>query len=512
MAPRLVLVVIVGCTLLSLACGSRPIGYLHSWNQITTLTHIVAITQDFAAWSSPYDTVTRLPPSSTPIVVAAPFSDFCIFEEFPLYHILSALIARLGISSEDAARIVSVIFWALGAFGIHALARQNNPTSHDARVAWIAILLYCFSFPIAYYGVAIMSDTAMVALWTWSLVFLGRSQLLQHTPAVLAGLGYAALSGLFKSYGLLSLAPWVLTAVGAVLRPPDGPSRITTSRLLMIALAVALAATPTLCWHLFAILHSAHQEFESHSVSQKLSMIGSGDFWNALQKGYFRYLSYLPGVVVIIAGSLWFRTKRYRELPSVTWASVVAGMVFILATADKIPHHDYYLLMPAIPILIIAAHIIAFAVDALPVRSRASGLAIIFLAMAIPSCVNMRKALLENPDVLACADLVTTHTRGEDLVGVYSDSSRYNSIIFYAKRFGLRVEGSEVPLRDYRRVGAHYLVTNLNPTESARFEKWLTGQKASIRSQIQASDYKGQPRVCKLYDLESTSKVASLQG
>jgi hypothetical protein len=269
----------------------------------------------------------------------------------------------------------------------------------------------------------------------------------------------------------------------------------------MIAFGVAVATAPTLCWHLFAILHSGHQEFQSHSLSQKISMIASSGFWNALQKGYFRYLSYLPGALVIIAGIFWLHAKRYREVPGVIWMSAAAGLVFTLATADKIPHHDYYLLMPAIPLFVIAAHIVSFAVGTIPARYRTSALAVIFLAMAIPSFLNTRKALSENPDVLACADLVASRTGAQDLLGVYSDSSRYNSMIFYASRFGLRVEGTELPLRPYRKAGVRYLVTNLPSTEFERFHGWLSGQNARSNAQITASDFKGQPRVCAIYEL-----------
>lgn len=499
----------IGCALLVLSCGTRPIGYLHSWNQITTLTHIVAIAQDPTSWSLPYDTVTRLPPAGTRIVVAQPFNDFRIFEEFPLYHMLSGGITRLGIPAEDAGRIVSLLFWTLGAFGVYALAKQSARPVHHENVAWCALLLYCCSFPVAYYGVAIMSDTAMVTLWTWSLVFLGHSQRLQHVPAVLAGLGCAALSGLFKSYGLLSLSPWMVAALGALRNALPLCSRGSLSRAAIITLGIVLAAAPTLCWHVFSMLDSGHQEFESHSLSQKLSMISSGAFWNALQKGYFRYLSYFPGTLVIIAGIFWLRAKRYREVPGALWLSAAAGMLFILATADKIPHHDYYLLMPAIPLFVIAAHVVNFAVSALPTRVRAGAIAIIFLAMAVPSFLNVRKALAENRDVLKCADLVASITRPDELVGVYSDSSRYNSILFYAKRFGLRVEGTEVPLSAYRNSGMRYLVTNLNLAEFEFFDSWLTERSAAPKARIDSVDYKGQPRVCRMYILVPRPKVAS---
>jgi hypothetical protein len=230
-------------------------------------------------------------------------------------------------------------------------------------------------------------------------------------------------------------------------------------------------------------------------------MISSGVFWNALQKGYFRYLSYLPGTVVIIAGIFWLRAKRYHDVPRVLWISATTGVVFILATADKIPHHDYYLLMPAIPLFVIAAHIMSFAVSALPTRFRTGAVAIIFLAMAVPSFLNIRKALSENRDVLECADLVASSTRADELVGVYSDSSRYNSIIFYAKRFALRVEGTEVPLRSYRSAGLRYLVTNLSPAEFEHFDSWLRERSATRKARLQSIDYKGQPRVCGMYSV-----------
>jgi hypothetical protein len=133
----LLLILGIAATLLCLAARSKPIGYLHSWNQITTLTHISAIVDDPASWHLPYDRVTPLPYPIKTIQVAKPYVDFRVFEEFPLYHLLAAAVSYLGMSVEDAGRILSLLFWALGAIGIY-----NRPLRYSrsfciaARSRW----------------------------------------------------------------------------------------------------------------------------------------------------------------------------------------------------------------------------------------------------------------------------------------------------------------------------------------------------------------------------------------
>lgn len=492
----LLLILGIAAILLCLAARSKPIGYLHSWNQITTLTHISAIVDDPASWHLPHDRVTPLPHPIKTIQVAKPYDDFRVFEEFPLYHLLAAAVSHLGMSVEDAGRILSLLFWGLGAVGIYMVATL----AAQPAVAALTLLLYCCSFPVAYYGVAIMSDTAMTTLWIWSLLLLGRSRGLTNNAAIVSGLCCALFSGLFKSYGLLSLVPWGITALGAMVthRPQRSEK---PPKYGLIFCGIALAAAPTIAWHFVSNTHGGHQEFESHSLTKKLLMLTSWDFWNALQKGYFRYLSYIPGSYTLIAGICWLRARQYRRIPNVIWLAALSSISFIFLTSDKIPHHDYYLLMPAVPLFVIAASITSFSLQELASRRRIAATVALVTAIAIPSFLNLKKALTENSDVLACAQLLASTTDHQELVGIYSDSSRYNSINFYARRFGVRVENETHPLAQYLQTGVRYIVTNLPPHEYERFHHWLIHQKApTMLRQITAPDYKGLSRTCAVFD------------
>jgi hypothetical protein len=267
----------------------------------------------------------------------------------------------------------------------------------------------------------------------------------------------------------------------------------------VIALAT-LAASPTLLWHGYAASSPGHQEFASHSLSVKLSTVASLEFWNALQKGYFRYLSYSVGGVVIIAAIAGLKRKQAYHIPQSIWIAAGTAALFIFATADKIPHHDYYLLMPAVPVFVIAATIIERTLLLLPTRFQLPVLSLVIVSMATPTFFNLRKALRENPDVIPCAELVASHTTPAELVAAYADVTRYNSIAFYAGRFAVRVEETIFPIRRYQTAGAHALVVNLPASQFEQFEAWLTKQRATNPvSQIRAIDYKGQPRVCGMY-------------
>jgi hypothetical protein len=157
--------------------------------------------------------------------------------------------------------------------------------------------------------------------------------------------------------------------------------------------------------------------------------------------------------------------------------------------------------MPAVPLFVIAASITSFSLQELAARRRIAATVALVTAIAIPSFLNLKKALTENSDVLACAQLLASTTDHQEPVGIYSDSSRYNSINFYARRFGVRVENETHPLAQYLQTGVRHIVTNLPPHEYERFHRWLIHQKTpTMLRQITAPDYKGLSRTCAVYD------------
>jgi hypothetical protein len=483
-----------------LSFNVKPIGYLHSWNQVTTLVHISALSRDFSSWHKPHDVVTRLPAADKKLAVAPPFEDFRIFEEPPLYHLVSALLTRLGsigtdsfqiFSPENAARLISIVMWGIGACGIIYL----GASSATPLVSTITLILYCCSFPVAYYGCAIMSDTAMTSMWLWSLVYLGQWEQGGRHSKLLAALAFGGLAGLFKSYGLIALIPPLALETYRVMA-----GHAPLKRLLSVIALAALAATPTLLWHWHAATSPGHQEFQSHSLALKINTIASFEFWNALQKGYFRYLSYVMGGAAILSGIIWFKRKSTLKLPHTIWIAAFTGIFFIFVTADKIPHHDYYLLMPAVPVFVIAATLISKALLILPAHVRLPLLCVLAIGIAAPSFFNVKKALKEHSDVIPCAELLAAHSAPSELIAAYADVTRYNSIVYYADRFAVRVEDTIFPIRRYQAAGASSLVIDLPPAQFERFDKWLDKQRATTSlSQISGIDYKGQPRVCGIY-------------
>jgi hypothetical protein len=180
-------------------------------------------------------------------------------------------------------------------------------------------------------------------------------------------------------------------------------------------------------------------------------------------------------------------------------------IVFLITTAEKLAHHDYYFLMPAAPLFVIVATVLVHTARLLPHRIRLLALCSLIASMAVPSFLNLTKALKEHADVSQCATLVSSHTPSHELLATYSDVARYNSITYYAARFAVRVEDTEFPIKRYRAAGATTLVVDLPPPQLAEFDSWLTPQNATnLISSVEGVDYKGQPRVCKLYRLLET--------
>jgi hypothetical protein len=123
-------------------------------------------------WNKPIDVVTRISAHPEPRRISNhfPYDDFRIYEEFPLYHMIAAKSGRFGLSLEKSGRLLSVISFILGGFGIFALSRfLTTPI-----LASISTLLWSISFPVLYYGQSIMSDMSMTAFAIWSFYFLAR--------------------------------------------------------------------------------------------------------------------------------------------------------------------------------------------------------------------------------------------------------------------------------------------------------------------------------------------------
>jgi len=327
------LCILVSCGL-GIGLSLPPTGYLHSWNQISTLAASRSILTAPSSWYQTRDVVTRVTWEKPGEQIDASDREkrFIVYEEFPLYHVLLATISTLGFSLEASGRVLSLVFFFLGGVGLYYVARSILPES----VSTFSVLLYLTSFPFLYYGQAIMSDIAMVTCAIWGVCFLRNWEERGRNAWLVAALSLFALSGLFKSYGIVLLGIPLVSI---------GRTKGVQRALFYSVLAVA----PVLAWHVFALGQVGHQEFVSHSLNAKFDMLSSSRLYASLFKVYFRYLGYIAGAVLLLYGAtrLMGRIRADGTVSLPLWVPtwLVISVLYGLLTVDKLPDHDYYFLL-----------------------------------------------------------------------------------------------------------------------------------------------------------------------
>ncbi len=490
-----------------------PTGYLHSWNQITTLATVRAISHDLRNLLQPRDVV--VPISWDGIRQALPSAipdGFPVYEEFPLYHLLSALLARSGVSVEVSSRLVSLVFWVLGGICLFALARVG---SKDPFLPMVCAAIYLSSFPLAYFGQAIMSDVAMLACVSLGFLWWARySQQGSAYDLALAALSIAV-AALFKSYA----AVFALIFITPRSFSQEVWLRIDR-RLLVRVLLIAAVLTPVVSWHVYSAFQFGDHDLLSHSVHEKIRVIFSLKLYLTLIKMWFQYFGYAVGAAVVlfyIAGAAsryvrrWSHSDWYEVESPPAWVKqwLCCVLLYAILTADKLPFHSYYFLLAFPPLVYLSAMALAKITTLVGSRYGQRSSFMFFACLLLLNGgfagMSLAKALKPNPDVEVCAAEISSLTQQSDLIAVLTDVSRYNSINYYANRLGLYVEGDQYALQRYRDLGARYLLINLEPATYASLRPWLDRELRQAKPlwlNEQVSDFKGKKRVAAVYVLK----------
>ena len=475
---------------LSLVCFSflyPPASYLHAWNQVTTLAIARGINQSWINVFYPRDVTTLLSWRSD---AAAPITEnsFLFFEEFPLYHLLSAGLGLLGLPLYVAGRALSLTAFLLLTIGLAPLLRPFCRSE-------ASVFFFTFScFPLLYYGQAVMSDMAMLSCGVWGLVFLAKWRSGGGGRDLRLSLLLSSLACLFKSY-------WIVFCLIFVWE-------LGRRRRVGAGLAVVVAAVfPVLCWHLWSFHVGGYQEWESHSVIGKISVIFSWEFVRSCFKQSLRYAG--PAGLLLVAAAAALKGGKAAGLAArLPWWAVPWGALsclYLAATADKIGHHDYYFL-PLVPLF---ALVFAKSLELCWAEGEKKGkwrslVVLLALVQVCATGAKYLKAVRPNPDILKCAERAAVHTAEDQLIAVFATDERYNSIHYYAKRRGLSVQPEAFLAEDYLRAGAAVLVVDIAKAKAQAFDDWLA--RSSIKPLLledgEFSDFKGRPRICRLYALK----------
>ena len=483
---RLVVVIAVCSALLLLrGINARPTGYLHSWNQVSTLAVVRQLHQAPLGILYPRGVVASVTVPVKPGDAAD--TRFLNYQEFPLYHLLAAQLGRVMPSLEVASRVLSLLFWLLQWWALARLFRGQG-----RHVQLCADLLYFTSCAGLYYGQAIMSDIAMAAAGAWAIERSLAWRESKNVRALCAAVGFVCISSLFKSYGLIFALPVAFLVLPTV----EGIPR----RAAVLAL-IAGSALPVLAWHIFTFQQGGYQEVASHSFAAKFAALADGALYRGLWRDYVHYVGLIPGVLAVL---LWLyrlvRRSDYWALP--VWALVwlIAAIPYALLTLDKLSAHEYYLLPFLVPLLAVVVLPLGWLLEHVRAAHNWGLVVLLCLVHVFLGYKNLLKAQRENPDVIACADAVRSVTAPGDLLAILTDVSRYNSIAYYAERRGLHVEEFAFAPGRYRAEGAQALVIALAQERFSAAEKWLLdgqgGAKVRLADVQDLKDFRGKMRRC----------------
>ncbi|MDD2943200.1 MAG: hypothetical protein PHC51_09580 [bacterium] len=517
-----------------------PLGYLHSWNQITSLSFVDSVRTMPERWYETRDVTTRVTWEKEGIAIDSGdrYQRFIVYEEFPLYHILAAFVADMvdtissgilpGVSaSVIAARTLSMIFFMAMVVGL--LYRGGHLVRGER---FFLLFLVTSSFPLVFYSTAPMSDVAMTCGIIFSCLSLekycrcrkrGDSGRIWFLLSVL----FLGIATLFKSYAVV----WMPALIVQYSAEERGRYRGRTSyrSLAGVILLVVFVSLPVFVWH-FWPRSIGHSEVISHVFWRKLEVVFSGQIISVIWKNWFRYFGYLTGLLTLAFLVLKYilgRLADSRILPlsipvEIASLAAVTGIVifpaeriflifslpYLFLSADKLPHHDYYF-FPVVMLLcpVVSRFLAQLAVGVQGVIADKGRTAIVVIFIVLSTGISVSKVLKAqrvNSDVVQCAKLVSDSTVDSELIATWTDLSRYNSIAYISGRKAVNIEGEAFHPNRYRRAGASVLVIDLPKNEYPMAHEWAVSHGVSAPYLTQAMSVRhGGPveRICALYRL-----------
>ena len=233
------------------------------------------------------------------------------------------------------ARVISSIFWVLGAIGLYALARELTSTAGGlTAVAFYLILPYGVIASRSFQPDPLMTALivyALLAIWKWSQGPTDRS---------------AAMVGVVSAAAILAKAVAAFPVLGAIVAAGLavlGIRRVWKDRQVWAMLVIAVL--PALVYYLF-LTPGGPGGFVTFWVISLRDLLRQPFFYIR----WVQQVEYVIGfgwLIVGLAGTLLIRKRVGRVMLVGAWA---AYLVYGLAFPFQIMTHDYYHLM-LIPIV-----------------------------------------------------------------------------------------------------------------------------------------------------------------
>lgn len=265
------------------------------------------------------------------------------FVEFPLYNVLHAFLFRIEntlgvtfVNFEGAGRLVSIVFWLLGAFWLYKIIWLIS-----GRIAAIAALFFFVFLPYGiYYSRTILPDPVMISLalgsvyylLTYDFSFEGRLRFCLCTLL-------SAASILVKPYAVFIIVPSVF-AIAAFAKAP------LSKKALMAFCLLLLSFLPFVVWRLW--MNRFPEGIPSNNWLLNYSGIRFRPSWWRwiFEERLGRLILGSWGISLFFAGLIRMLQKRYVLI--ILWSFGVLAYLSIFAAGNV--QHDYYqiLIIPVV--------------------------------------------------------------------------------------------------------------------------------------------------------------------
>ncbi len=469
---------------------TAPIADRHSWNQISTATVIRHFVEDGLDPLHPQWDVLK-GDETGPRIEA---------EEAPLYHVATALFARLFGPPEPIARLLSIIASLVAAWFLFRLVRRLA----DDLAATCAALFFLLAPFGWYYGRAVMSDMWMVAML---VVAVERYEywLREKCPAALFQAALAVmLAGLFKPFALHVGLALLIMQIGR-----GGLRSLLDWRLFVFA---AIALAPPLLWvrHAAQIgsLGNVTAAGESWLTAEHLwgpvGLLWSGEFWFKIQARLLDQMA-TPIVSVLAGVALLWPESRRRAGPLIAW--LIAALAYLLLVRDGNQMHDYYQL-PFLPVL---AALAGIGLAQLATRLDHRWIALLLAVFVVWSGLYVRSAFRLDLSSHRAGLLVREVSRHDDLILALDPGvTRKNQVLYAAHRRGWHERSLKADtITKHVARGARWLVLCLSDDQWERHPQWrerLDGLPLIARDRG-AYGPRGQTHTLEVYSLAGLAEI-----
>lgn len=493
-APYVALILVI---LLYLPYLSQlPTGYLHTWNQLTTLTWVDTVSASIANWNYQSDYISRIQNQSK--------DPFRIFEEFPLYALSAGILSKITFNSILASKLTTIcaLIACVVIFNHYGNFTNNSETS------LLCSLILLSSSPFMYYGQAIMSDMAMCCFILFGFMFVEKYMHRNKQIDMYYALIAFSIASLWKSYGIIFI---IIT-----LTPFLHSKKRTVTSLLKFGIQICIATLPVILWHGWCLTQEGHHEIYSHSLVNKKDILLSLDFLFLLSNrinSYFGLYAYFSIAILMFYIGIKrssvcdtiLKTQNIKPQNIIYSKQLiyVSICMYLLITLDKLPDHDYYFLPVCILLIPLLSHFLLHVRNRYAIPYFFIIIFVCYLGNSTLGIARFIKASKPNPDVYHCAEDTLTHTKESDKITYWTDVTRYNSIAYVAKRKGIAFEESGIPLRRYTEKGVSFLVINLPVDEKEKIDTYEKKAKDKIIKISEGiyPDFKKRHRVCNIYKI-----------